>query len=67
MVEAERRPRLEGWGTVYPASSELRWVTGQVPSIDGGLSLIGPARQRTAASFSVGNSTTVLTVRLTGW
>ena len=33
-----------GWAAVYLASPESRWVTGQVLSVDGGLTLLAPAR-----------------------
>jgi NAD(P)-dependent dehydrogenase (short-subunit alcohol dehydrogenase family) len=33
-----------GWAAVYLASQESRWVTGQVLSVDGGLTLLAPAR-----------------------
>ncbi|HXH23077.1 MAG TPA: SDR family oxidoreductase [Dehalococcoidia bacterium] len=32
------------WAAVYFASQESRWVTGQVLTVDGGLSLVAPAR-----------------------
>jgi len=33
-----------GWAAVYLASPEVRWVTGQVLSVDGGLTLVAPSR-----------------------
>ncbi len=33
-----------GWAAVYLASPQARWVTGIVLPVDGGLSLLGPAR-----------------------
>ena len=33
-----------GWAAVYLASAESRWVTGVVLAVDGGLSLVAPAR-----------------------
>lgn len=33
-----------GWAAVYLASPESRWVTGIVLAVDGGLSLVAPAR-----------------------
>lgn len=33
-----------GWAAVYLASPEARWVTGQLLCVDGGMTLVGPAR-----------------------
>jgi NAD(P)-dependent dehydrogenase (short-subunit alcohol dehydrogenase family) len=33
-----------GWAAVYLASPQARWVTGQLLCVDGGMTLIGPAR-----------------------
>ena len=33
-----------GWAAVYLACPESRWVTGQVLAVDGGTTLLGPAR-----------------------
>jgi NAD(P)-dependent dehydrogenase (short-subunit alcohol dehydrogenase family) len=33
-----------GWAAVFLASDESRWLTGQVLAVDGGTTLLGPAR-----------------------
>ena len=33
-----------GWASVFLASDESRWITGQVLSVDGGTTLVGPSR-----------------------
>ena len=33
-----------GWAAVFLASDESRWITGQVLSVDGGTTLVGPSR-----------------------
>src|SRR6185437_16898800 len=33
-----------GWAAVFLASDEARWITGQLLCVDGGVTLVGPAR-----------------------
>ena len=57
MTEAQRAQRAKasplgvegtgwdiGWAAVFLASPEARWITGQLLCVDGGMTLVGPAR-----------------------
>jgi len=33
-----------GWAAVFLASAEARWITGQLLCVDGGVTLMSPAR-----------------------
>ena len=43
-MRCEQTPEDIGWAAVFLASPEARWITGQLLSVDGGVTLMSPAR-----------------------